>query len=293
MLRKQINNACLVASISLTTLSLCSIAAEDRFANVEVKPQKLTEHSYMLTGAGGNIGVSVGSDGIIIIDDQFAPLADKISAALAEIKAGKPRYIINTHYHGDHTGGNNKFGETGTIFAHDNVLKRLAGNDKYQAQGLPTITYDQGINIHFNGDTLQLIHLGAGHTDGDSVVLWQDKSVVHMGDLFFKDHFPYVDLDAGGSVLGYRDSVSNIIKRIDDTTKVIPGHGELATKSDLIRFKQMLDASINWMRVQLESQKTLEEIQQQGVPEELKGWGWSFIPDERWIKTLYQDLNQS
>lgn len=274
-------------------LSQSSFAADDRFANVEIKAQQLSANTYMFTGSGGNIGVSAGKDGIIIIDNQFAPLAGKISAALNDIQPGLPRYVINTHYHGDHTGGNNTFGVSGTIFAHNNVLKRLASNDKYTPAALPSITYEQGTSIHFNGDTLHLIHIGAGHTDGDSVVLWADKSVVHMGDLFFKDRWPYVDLNAGGSVKGYRDSVANIINQIDSNTKVIPGHGELATKNDLIRFKHILDASINWMESQLASAKSLEILKENGLPKHLQGWGWSFISDERWIETLYQDLSHS
>ncbi len=281
----------LFAFFSLCLLSNNYALAEDKFANVEIKAHKLTDTTYMLTGAGGNIGASVGKDGLIIIDTQYTPLAEKISAILQEFKVGAPRYIINTHHHGDHTGGNNKFGITGTIFAHYNVLKRLASDTKYSPQGLPSMTYDNGVNIRFNGDILRIIHLGAAHTDGDSFVLWQDLSVIHMGDLFFKDKYPFIDLKAGGSVLGYRDSVSQIIQMINDDTKIIPGHGDLATRSDLIRFKQMLDTSINWMKVQLESRKTLAEIQQQGVPETLKGWDWNFISEERWIDTLYQDLN--
>ncbi|QYK00088.1 MBL fold metallo-hydrolase [Shewanella psychrotolerans] len=268
-----------------------AFAADDRFANVEIVSQQLSPNTYMFTGSGGNIGVSAGQDGIIIIDNQFAPLAGKISAALNTIQPGLPRYVVNTHYHGDHTGGNNSFGPSSTIFAHSNVLKRLASNDKYTQAALPSITYEQGVSIHFNGDILHLIHLGAGHTDGDSVVLWDDKSVVHMGDLFFKDKWPYVDLEAGGSVKGYRDSVANIINRIGSDTKVIPGHGELATKNDLIRFKHILDESINWMEGQLITAKSLETLKQNGLPQNLQGWGWHFISDERWIETLYQDLS--
>ncbi|TVP16020.1 MBL fold metallo-hydrolase [Shewanella sp. KCT] len=271
-------------------ISINSLADEDKFAKVEITATKLTEHVYMLTGAGGNIGVSAGKDGLLIIDDQFAPLADKISAALADIQAGKPKYIVNTHYHGDHTGGNGIFGQTGTIFAHDNVLKRLASNQDFTKQALPSITYDQGINIHFNGDTLSLVHLGAGHTDGDSVIFWRDAPVVHMGDLFFKDRFPYIDLKGGGSVLGYRDSVATILAKVDDNTKIIPGHGELANKQDLIKFKQMLDTSIDWMNTQLKSGKSLEAIKQHGLPNDLQGWGWKFISQESWIETLYNGL---
>ncbi len=286
-------NIRLLLSLSLSYLLTASTAAsDDRFNHVEIMPEQLTPTSYMFAGAGGNIGVSAGNDGILIIDNQFAPLADKIAAALSKIQAGKPKYVVNTHYHGDHTGGNNLFGISGVILAHHNVLSRLSNNKSYTPAGLPSITYHEGINIHFNGDNLQLLHMGPGHTDGDSVVLWQDKSVVHMGDLFFKDTFPYIDLKAGGSVKGYRNNVAAMIRKIDDKTKVIPGHGSLANKDDLIRFKHMLDDSINWMKNKLSSGMTLKEIQTEGMPVEFASWEWSFISEEKWIDTLYNGLKK-
>ncbi|MCG9711732.1 MBL fold metallo-hydrolase [Shewanella insulae] len=279
-----------LVSASLLICCAGSLAAENKFADVEISATKLSDHIYMLTGAGGNIGVSAGTDGLLIIDDQFAPLADKISAALADIQPGKPKYIVNTHYHGDHTGGNGIFGQSGTIFAHDNVLKRLADDDALSKQAMPSITYDKSIKIHFNEDTLSLMYLPAGHTDGDSVILWRNAPVVHMGDLFFKDRFPYIDLKAGGSILGYRDNVATLLAKVDDDTKIIPGHGGLANKQDFIRFKKMLDTSIDWMNKQLTSGKSLDEIKQQGLPEELKAWEWRFISQETWIETLYNGL---
>ncbi|MCE9687786.1 MBL fold metallo-hydrolase [Shewanella sp. AS16] len=280
--------------LSILCVPLCTSlnlhAADDNFAKVEIKATQLTDTSYMFIGAGGNIGVSAGKDGILIIDDQFAPLADKIGRALAKIQPGAPRYVINTHYHGDHTGGNGHFGQQATIMAHHNVLKRLAADNKLPASALPVITYDQHISVHFNGDTLQVMYLGPGHTDGDSIVLWDDKSLVHMGDLFFKDRFPYIDLDAGGSVGGYRDNVAQVLTLLNDTTQVIPGHGGLATKADLQRFKLMLDESIAWMQQQLQAGQSLTQIKAQGIPAPWKDWGWQFVSEERWIETLYQGL---
>lgn len=287
-------NTRLLLSLSLSyLLTTSAIADNNRFKDVEIKPEKLTQTSYMFTGSGGNIGVSAGSDGILIIDNQFAPLADKISAALSKIQVGKPKYVVNTHYHGDHTGSNNLFGIDAVILAHHNVLSRLSGNTSYTPTGLPSITYHEGINIHFNGDNLQLLHMGPGHTDGDSVVLWQDKSVVHMGDLFFKDKFPYIDLNAGGSVKGYRNNVATMIAKIDSETKVIPGHGSLANKNDLIRFKHMLDDSINWMESKLMAGMSLEAIQAEELPHKLKSWQWTFISEKKWIDTLYNGLSKS
>ncbi|MCL1142619.1 MBL fold metallo-hydrolase [Shewanella gaetbuli] len=287
---KLVKRTAITTVLSGLLFSSAVTANDDRFKDVTITSTQLTENTYMFSGSGGNIGVSAGSDGILIIDDQFAPLADKITAKLNTIQAGVPKYIVNTHYHGDHTGGNAHFGQHGTILAHHNVLKRLSANADTPASALPVITYSKNISIHFNQDTLELIHLGPGHTDGDSVVHWQQANVIHMGDLFFKDRFPYVDLKGGGSVMGYRDNVSAILDLINDDTKVIPGHGDLANKSELLKFKHMLDDNINWMRAEKEQNKSLEEILKAGVPAKYKDWGWRFITEEKWINTLYQDL---
>ncbi|PKH56130.1 MBL fold metallo-hydrolase [Shewanella sp. Choline-02u-19] len=289
MLPKIIKSSLLSCTLFALTLGNL-VSADDRFKDVEIKPIKLSETTYMFVGSGGNIGVSAGTDGILIIDDQFAPLADKISAALNQIQAGAPKFIINTHYHGDHTGANAHFGKNGTIMAHHNVLKRLASDSKTTADALPVITFEQGITVHFNGDALKVRHMGPGHTDGDSVVIWSNDNIVHMGDLFFKDRFPYIDLNAGGSVEGYRDNVAAVLRDLDTQTKVIPGHGALANKSDLTRFKHMLDASINWMKDQKASGLTLDQLKATGMPEKWKDWSWIFISEEQWIETLYQGL---
>ncbi|MCL2916692.1 MBL fold metallo-hydrolase [Shewanella litorisediminis] len=285
--------------LPLIMLLCCSAAmsADDKFAAVEIKSTHLKDSAWMFEGAGGNIGVSSGDDGLLIIDDQFAPLADKITAALAQTPGAKaapmPRYIINTHYHGDHTGGNAHFGAQGTVMAHDNVLQRLQKDEKFPVEGLPVITYDRGISIRFNGDNLKITHLGPGHTDGDSVVHWQKANVVHMGDLFFKDRFPFIDLKGGGNVIGYRDNVAAILQIIDNDTKVIPGHGELASKDDLLKFKHMLDDSINWAKEALNQGKSLEQMTSEGLAEKYKSWSWSFINEEKWIATLYEGLKSS
>lgn len=280
-----------LSALALLALTQTAAMADDKFNDVTIKSKKLDNNTYMFVGAGGNIGVSAGSDGILIIDDQYAPLADKITAALNQIQPGAPKYIVNTHYHADHTGGNAHFGEQGTILAHHNVLKRLQAQNKIASSALPVITYGDNISIHFNQDTLEIIHLGPGHTDGDSVVIWQKANIIHMGDLYFKDRFPYIDLDAGGSVTGYRENVSLILDRLDNKTKVIPGHGDLADKNALFKFKHMLDDSINWMRGEIELGHDLASIKKQGVPEKYADWSWEFISADKWIETLYQDLS--
>ncbi len=276
-------------------LSLPLTAEEDRFAKVEITPTQLAPSVWLLEGAGGNIGVSSGDDGILIIDDQFAPLTDKIAAALKATpgaqKSAMPRFIINTHYHGDHIGGNDHFGKQGTILAHDNVLKRLATDGKTREGALPVVTFDAGLNIRFNGDTLKVMHLGPGHTDGDSLVIFERSGVVHMGDLFFKDRFPYIDLDGGGSVIGYRDNVERALAIISDDDKVIPGHGSLANRADLLKFKQMLDDSITWAKEAIASGKSLEQMQAEGLGEKYQSWSWNFIDEKKWIAILHRDLS--
>lgn len=270
--------------------STLSLAQEGRFAKVQITQAQLAENVYVFMGAGGNIGVSSGADGLLIIDDQFAPLADKITAALNTLQPGMPKYVINTHFHGDHTGGNGHFGQQATVLAHHKVLSRLSEDKSLAKAALPVITFDKGLSVHFNNDTLEVKHLGPGHTDGDSIVIWQAANIIHMGDLFFKDKFPYIDLDHGGAILGYRDNVSTALSLIDDKTQVIPGHGAMATKNDLLKFKHMLDDCINWMRKEISLGKSLKQIKKQGVPKKWKNWGWEFISEDQWINTLYQGL---
>lgn len=280
----------LCSSLLTLLLTLDAQAQEDRFAKVQITQSQLAPNVYVFMGAGGNIGVSSGDDGLLIIDDQFAPLADKISEALNTLQPGMPKYVINTHFHGDHTGGNSHFGEQGTIVAHHNVLARLSEDKSLSKTALPVITFDKGLSVHFNNDTLEVKHLGPGHTDGDSIVIWKAANVIHMGDLFFKDKFPFIDLDHGGSILGYRDNVSAALALINDKTQVIPGHGEMATKNDLLKFKHMLDDSINWMRKEISLGKSLAQIKKQGVPKKWKQWGWEFISEDKWINTLHLGL---
>ncbi|MGI2258665.1 MBL fold metallo-hydrolase [Shewanella sp. GXUN23E] len=267
----------------------------DRFAKVEIVATELKPGVYMLTGSGGNIGVSAGEDGVLIIDDQFAPLAGKIQTALDKLAPGKgmstrPKYIINTHYHGDHVGGNQPFSEAGTIMAHDNVYRRLSTDGKTAKGALPVVTYDEGINVYFNGDKLKVAHMGAGHTDGDSVIYWDGANVVHMGDLFFNGMFPYVDLKGGGSMQGYLDAVNRVLAAVGDDTQIIPGHGPLASKRDLQKFADMIAASIDWIKAQKAAGKTLEQLLAEGMPAQFDGWSWPFITEEKWINTLYQGV---
>nr|WP_160182155.1 MBL fold metallo-hydrolase [Paraglaciecola mesophila] len=269
----------------------CSLnaIADERFANVKINSQAVNGSTYMLTGAGGNIGVSAGEDGILIIDDQFAPLADKIAEALRGIAEQPTKYVINTHYHGDHTGSNAYFKEVqgSTVFAHDNVRKRLKGNEGHTHSALPVVTYGQGLTFHFNDDTIIVTHLPAGHTDSDSVVYFEQANVLHAGDLFFQGRFPYIDLDGGGTVDGYISNVATVLDMIDNDTKIIPGHGELADKLAYQTTLEMMQQTANYVSARKAKGASLDLLIKEGLDERWKDWAWNFITEEKWITTLY------
>ena len=268
----------------------CSVSAQDKFANVEIQTQHLGGAVYMLTGAGGNIGVSAGPEGLLIIDDQFEPLAEKISSALDNIQKGDLKYVINTHYHGDHTGSNAFMREVrnATVFAHDNVRTRLVQTEQHKHAELPVVTYGVGVNFYFNDDTLNVIHFAKAHTDGDSIVYFNNADVLHTGDLFFNNLFPYIDIDGGGSVAGYIAGVEKLLGMISDQTKVIPGHGELANKADLQRFVDMIKETSEKVKRHKINGLTVEDIIDAGLGDKWKEWSWSFINEEKWIRTLYR-----
>jgi glyoxylase-like metal-dependent hydrolase (beta-lactamase superfamily II) len=245
----------------------------------------------MLMGAGGHIGVSYGSDGMLMIDDQFEPLAGKIKAALKTIGPEAPTFLLNTHYHGDHTGANVAFGDDSIIMAHQNVRIRLIDGDKdgkLPKSALPVITYTKQASLHFNDEEIVLLHTPSSHTDGDTVVHFTGSNVIHMGDAFFKDLFPYVDIKAGGSVDGLIDSIEAILEVVSDDTKIIPGHGDgPANKADLIRYLQMLKSTSSTMKQWISEGKSEQEIMDTGLGKEWQSWSWNFISEERWLQTLY------
>jgi glyoxylase-like metal-dependent hydrolase (beta-lactamase superfamily II) len=242
-----------------------------------------------LFGAGGNIGVSAGKDGIMIVDDQYAPLAEKIATALGELGSDKPRYIINTHFHGDHTGTNAFFKEQkdATIFAHHNVRIRLASGEDVNPSALPVVTYETGVQFHFNDETVHVFHLPNAHTDGDSAVWFEQPDVLHTGDLFFNERFPYIDLKSGGTVMGYIAAVENLMGKIGGNTIIIPGHGPVSNKAQYQAFLAMIintNAIVDGMKAMGLSE---DEAVARGLPDEWKVWSWRFITEERWIRTLY------
>ncbi len=273
------------------------------FSKVEIKVTKVAGNVYMLEGSGGNIGVSVGPDGILIVDDQFAPLAEKIKAALKTLGEGKLKFVLNTHYHGDHTGGNVVFGPDAPIIAQTNVRKRLSEEQKSKffnrttppspKEALPVITFDQAVSVFFNGEEIKVIHFPHGHTDGDSVIFFTGSNVVHMGDDFFNGRFPVVDLEAGGDVEGMTNNVGGIVERLSKVpgVKIIPGHGPLSDVEGLKAFHRMLVETTDIVRKRMAAGKTLEQIKAEGLPEEWKPWGSGFIKTDLWITLVYNSLS--
>jgi len=289
------------------SLALCLLIAaacaqqQPDFSKVEIKVTKVAGTVYMLQGMGGNIGVCAGEDGILIVDDQYAPLAEKIRAALKGISDKPVKFVLNTHFHSDHTGGNAYFGENAPIIAHDNVRKRLESGGTIKAfnmqippapkAALPVVTFDDKLKLYFNGEDIRAIHFPHGHTDGDIVIFFPQSNVVHMGDDFFAGMFPFVDLDSGGSVQGLIADLAQIIPMLPPDVKVIPGHGPLSNLDDLKKFEDMLRGTTATVASAMKQGKTLEQMKQENVLANYADWGKGFINPDRFTEIIYNDLS--
>lgn len=279
---------------------------EPDFSKVEIKATKVSGNIYMLQGAGGNIAASIGDDGIVIVDDQFAPLADKIQAALKSLGVTDKlvRFVINTHYHGDHTGGNAPFSTAGsTVIAQDNVRKRLmsggtAGNGgsikmenkPAEKAALPIITFEHDVTVHLNGEDIRALHFPSGHTDGDSIIFFPKNNVVHMGDDFVRYGFPFIDVASGGSVQGMIAAMEKATAQLPADVKVIPGHGQLSNLDDVRAFTQMLKETSAVVQKALDEHKTLEQMKQEKILEPWKKFSGDFVNADTFIETLYNSL---
>ncbi len=262
--------------------------------------EKVNGNVYVLFGSGGNIGVSYGEDGMMTIDTQFERNVAGIKAELAKLGTDKPRFVFNTHFHGDHTGGNVLFGADAIIFAHENVLKRLmstvdrSGNpqEPIAKAGRPMVTYGESLSVHMNGERVKAVHFPHGHTDGDTVIFFTGSNVVHLGDDFFVGRFPFVDLNSGGSVAGLINNIGKLIQVIPADAKLIPGHGPVSTIDDLKDYHAMLIDTTISVRKQMKDGKTLEAITKTGLPEKYKEAGSGFINQDRWIETIYNSYEK-
>jgi cyclase len=293
-------------SILFSTLASALLSgtalAQQNFDKVEIKTTKLTDSIYMLVGSGGNIGLSVGPDAVFMIDDQYAPLTPKIEAAIKAITPKPVTFVINTHWHGDHTGGNVNMGKAGAIIvAHDNVRKRLSSEqfidfmrakvDPTPKEGLPVVTFSQTMNFHLNGDDIAAFHVPNAHTDGDSIIHFKKANIVHMGDTFFNGFYPFIDYSGGGTPDGFIAAAERVIALSDDQTKIIPGHGPLATKADLIVYRTMLVGTIGKIKALVKEGKKLDEIVAAKPTAEFdERWGKGFVPAARYIEMIMKGL---
>jgi glyoxylase-like metal-dependent hydrolase (beta-lactamase superfamily II) len=296
----------IAATALLCTTAIISGCAEsnaqnaDRFAAVEIKTDKLTDGVAVLFGAGGNIGVSHGEDGTLLIDDQYAPLSEKIQNAVAALGADKAKFVINTHWHGDHSGGNENFGNAGAmIIAHDNVRVRMLG-EQTQGRGnnpaspkvaLPSTTFADGVKLHMNGDEIHIIHIPTGHTDGDSIVFFKKANVIHMGDTYFNQvTLPFIDLNSGGNAKGILASAEKALSLADDDTQIIPGHGPMAGKADLQAYRDMMASVISRVQAGIDAGQTLEELQAQDLLKDIDVNKDGFIKQDAFIGFVYESL---
>jgi glyoxylase-like metal-dependent hydrolase (beta-lactamase superfamily II) len=272
--------------------------AQQDFSKVQIKATHIAGTVYMLEGSGGNIGVCVGDDGIVIVDDQFAPLANKIKEALRGISNKPLKFVVNTHFHGDHSGGNAEFGKEATIIAHDNVRIRLnqggtvAGQDVKPSpkEALPVITFKDGASIHVNGEEIRAVHMPHGHTDGDSLIFFSQAKVVHMGDDFVTYGFPFVDTKSGGTISGMIAAVEAALKMVSDDTKIIPGHGPLSTPADMRKYVEMLKDTRQLVATGISNGKSVEQLKQEHVLSKYEDLGKGFIKTDAWIETLAGDI---
>lgn len=266
--------------------------------DVEIITTSVAGGVHLLEGRGGNIGVLVGADGVLMVDDQFAPLAPKLQAAIDALSRtnSKPRFLVNTHHHGDHTGGNAIFGADATVLAHDNVRVRLETAARAKPEltpGLPVVTYADSATVHFDGETVRLVHYEHCHTDGDTVVYFESANVVHMGDLFFNGRFPFVDLDSGGSTLGLERAVGAILAELPDDVKLIPGHGALATKAELARYHAMLSDTIAILSTAAANGDDAKSVLAKGLLAKYDDFGGGFISTERYATTVLAELSRA
>lgn len=285
---------------ALLALSAAPVAAQQDFSKVEIKAQELVPGVAVLFGAGGNIGVSYGEDRTTLIDDQYAPMTEKIQAAVASLGATPVKFLVNTHWHGDHSGGNENLGKAGAvIMAHDNVRVRMANDQKTSfgeikaspKAALPVITYADGLKLHLNGEEVRVIAMPPAHTDGDSIIHWTKSNVIHMGDLFMLQiSFPFVDRDSGGDVRGFVTAADKVLAMANDQTKIIPGHGAIATKADLQNHRNMIAAVIAKVEAGIQAGQTLDQTK---ASKPTEGFGVNpkgFISADAFVETVYNNL---
>jgi glyoxylase-like metal-dependent hydrolase (beta-lactamase superfamily II) len=287
------------ATLFLFLFNVSAAFAQQNFDEVRIETIPVADGLFMLVGSGGNIGLSVGADGAFLIDDQYAPLTEKIKAAVAAQTDQPVRFVVNTHWHGDHTGGNEHMGETGAIIvAHENVRKRMSTEQFLQAFGrrtppsppgaLPVITFTDAVTFHWNGDDIRVFHVAPAHTDGDAVIHFRKANVIHAGDTYFNGMYPFIDTSTGGSLDGMIAAADMILALADDETKIIPGHGPLSNKAELIAYRDMLATVGARIRELVEAGKTRDEVIAAHPTADLDAtWGKGFLQPDVWVGIVY------
>ena len=276
--------------------------AQENFDTVKIKPIKVDEHIYMLKGSGGNIGVLTGKDGVLMIDDQFAPLSQKIKDAIKSLDPGEIRFLINTHVHGDHSGGNENFKRMGvTVIAHERVRERMMKEHVYKEtkepprdkDAWPVITLADRVSLHLNDEDIDLLHFGNGHTDGDVIVHFKKANVFHTGDIFVRYGYPYIDASRGGGINGFIAYLDKLLPVMDEHSKVIPGHGELATKAEVKIFRDKLTDVRDQVAAALKKGKKVEDIPALGITDKYDAeWGKGFLKGKDYVLFIAEDLKK-
>ncbi|MEZ4484526.1 MAG: MBL fold metallo-hydrolase [Syntrophotaleaceae bacterium] len=292
----------LIAFLAVLATLIAPVARSAAAQDGAIHTVAVTESIFMLTGQGGNIGLFIGPDGTFLIDDQYAPLTDKIVAAVQAAGGEQPKFLINTHYHGDHTGGNENLGRSGSlIFSHDNVRARLLSGSylaafKMQspptaAEGLPVVTFGEDLSFHINDETIHAIHVSSAHTDGDIFIHFQTANVINTGDIFFNGFYPFIDVDHGGSLKGMLQALDRILSLVDERTKIIPGHGPLADRAQLISYRLMLGVAYERLKnLRLSGKTVAQAVAAKPLADLDPDWGGGLFTGDRWVELVYDGI---
>jgi glyoxylase-like metal-dependent hydrolase (beta-lactamase superfamily II) len=306
MLNRRLSASVLVRAGALAALiaavSTAPAPAQRDFSDVEIKTTKLADGIYMLEGSGGNMGLSVGDDGAFLIDDQFAPLTEKIKKAIAAVTDKQIRFVVNTHWHGDHTGGNENMGDAGAILvAHENVRKRMSvehfnhiwdrTTPPSPDSALPVVTFTTSVTFHWNGEEMHVFHVSDAHTDGDGIIHFKKANVVHMGDTLFNRQYPFIDTSSGGSIHGVIEAANRVLAIADEGTKIIAGHGPLANRKDVEEYRDMLVAIRAKVKALVDQGKSLDEsVAAKPTAAFDEKWGGGWIKPDVMARLVYESL---